>query len=218
MTNAFLAKKVFTPHGPIGADVKSNVITRKADAKLNHLADIMAKALGTHCERVSRRFLDKTLALGGLKFIDALNMRYRMENRFFAIIYDLLLETAVPARPQSAPKEAVVLKARLKGKIFVKDAVFEGVSFSAGDAEYVDEILRILNNDLIRDRILALDLADITAAFDPSAMAWTIRCRSIIGSTTWNLIPPLTQLIRPKEEECVRMIEFFELVAASCSI
>jgi hypothetical protein len=211
-------KKAFTPHGPIGADIKPNTITRKADVKLNHLADIMTKALGTHCEGGPRRFLDKTLTLGGLKFIDALNMRYRMENRFFAIIYDLLLEVSVPAKPGRAPKEHVALEARLKGKMFVSDAAFVAVSFSEHDAEYVDEVLGLLNNDLIRDRILALDLADIAVSFDPATSAWTVRCRSIIGSTTWNLIPPITQFIKPKEDECIRLVEFFELVAASCSV
>jgi hypothetical protein len=211
-----VAKRAFTPHGPIGTAVRSNVVTRKADAKLNHLADIMASALGAHCRDQSRQFLDKTLFFKGLKFIDDLNMRYRMENRFFAVLYDLLLETSVPARVKGTPQNAVLLEAQLKGKAFVNDVAFVGASFSEQDREYVERALGLLNNELIRERILSLDLANISAAFDPVAAAWTIRCRSIIGSTTWNLIPPITQLIKPKREECLRLVEFFELVAASC--
>jgi hypothetical protein len=41
---------------------------------------------------------------------------------------------------------------------------------------------------------------------------WSIGCRSLIGSVTWNLIPPLTQLVLPRLQECVGMLEFFELV------
>jgi hypothetical protein len=218
MTNAStIAKKAFTPHGPVGREVNSNIITKKADAKLNHLTDIMTVALGAHCGEPLRHFLDKTLPLEGLRYLDSLHMRYRMENRLFAIIYDLLLETSIPARMGLRPENFVMLEAKLKGKMFVSDAVFTGASFSDRDEERVGNILGLLNNDLIRERIVALDLNDISVSFDPVAAAWTIRCRSMIGSTTWNLIPPITQFIKPKEEECIRLIEFFELVAASCS-
>jgi hypothetical protein len=208
-------ERAFTPHGPAGTAVSSNIITRKADAKLSYVADIMTKALGAHFAGQSRRFLDKTLEFKGLKFIDCLNLRYRMENRLFAILYDLLIETSVPAQNAGAPRRAVRIEAELKGKLFVKDAIFVLKACSDCDERRADAILALLDNDLLRERILALDLADIVLSFDPGRAEWTIRCRSIIGSTTWNLIPPITQLIKPKEDECVKLIEFFEL-AASC--
>jgi hypothetical protein len=214
---AALSKKAFTPHGPVGTAVSANVITRKADAKLNYVSDIFTKVLGDRAEDCSRRFLDKTIDLRGFKFIDFLNMRYRMDNRFFAIIYDLFFETSVTPRQKKRPAGAMRFEADLKGKMFVTDAAFTMRDCAEGEEAYADEILSLLNNELIRDRILLTDLADITISFDPASGKWTIRCRSIIGSTTWNLIPPLTQLIKPKDDECVRLLEFFELTA-SCLV
>ena len=35
----------------------------------------------------------------------------------------------------------------------------------------------------------------------------------MIGSSTWILIPPIIQLIKPTEEECTKFIELFELIS-----
>jgi hypothetical protein len=106
-------------------------------------------------------------------------------------------------------------EAELKGKMFVSGASFALRECAEEDEALAEEMLALLDNELIRERILTLDLADIAISYDPVSENWTIRCRSLIGSTTWNLIPPITQYIKPKEEECIKLMEFFEL-AASC--
>ncbi|MDR0596685.1 MAG: hypothetical protein LBG50_04010 [Clostridiales Family XIII bacterium] len=207
-------KKMFIPRAPVGAEVASNIITRKAEAKLDYVADTFKAALGPHCTGVERSFLDKTLLFKGLSFIDHLRLRYRVENRFFAVMYDLVANVTIPVRGASAPSGDVRIAAELKGKMFVKDAAFALVSCGEGDAAQADKIMELLGTELIRERILSLDLADIQISYSAGAGEWDIKCRSIIGSTTWNLIPPITQLIKPKQEECVRLVEFYELIAS----
>jgi hypothetical protein len=210
-------KALTTPHGPIGTAVSSNIITRKADAKLGFVAGFIADVLGDRVKERRSRFLDKTLELTGFEYIDRLSLRYRMENRFFAIIYDLLIETEVKPREGRRPSGPVSIGADLKGRIYVSDAEWVVRTAEPGDDALAGEIATLLGTDLVRQRILDLDLADIRLDYDPGAGVWTIGCRSIIGSTTWNLIPPITQLISPKGEECVKLMEFFEL-AASCAV
>ncbi|MDR1797514.1 MAG: hypothetical protein LBR44_08785 [Clostridiales Family XIII bacterium] len=208
-------EKAFTPHGPVGVAASSNFITRKADGKLGFVADRISCAIGGRLESRVDRFLDKTLMLEGFVFIHCLRLRYRVENRFFAMLFDLLLETTVAPGKGRAPQGAMRFEVELKGKMFVTGAEFLLCRCGEDDIERADEILSLLGSDLIRDRILALDLADIVISYDPAQDIWAIRCRSNIGSTTWNLIPPLMQLIKPRDGECVKLMEFFEL-AASC--
>ena len=41
---------------------------------------------------------------------------------------------------------------------------------------------------------------------------WRISCESIIGSATWLLIPPVLSMIAPKKEECIMLLELFEML------
>ena len=73
--------------------------------------------------------------------------------------------------------------------------------------------MEMLNNKLIIDRIVALDMTNVQLTYDPGTTEWSVSFRTLIGSTTWILIPPVTSLIKPKPEECAKVLEFLELVA-----
>ncbi|MDR2295445.1 MAG: hypothetical protein LBD95_01485 [Clostridiales Family XIII bacterium] len=187
------------------------MINKKADAKLNHVAQCYQAALGKYFHSVDARFLDKRLRFRGLRFLEELRLRYKIENRFFAISYDLMYEARVcAADPLRRPRSACRLIAKLKGGAGITGAEFILRDQGAADA-FTAKALSRLNNPLIVDRVASMDLTDVSAAYDSESAVWVFRCRSIIGSTTWNLIPPITQLIKLREAECVRMIELFEL-------
>lgn len=54
---------------------------------------------------------------------------------------------------------------------------------------------------------------DLNVEYSIQDKKWYVHTDSLIGSTTWNLIPPALQVIKPTEKECVRMFELFELIA-----
>jgi hypothetical protein len=192
------------------------IANRKADLKLDFVARRYAHALGARVAAVDGGFLDKRIRFRGLRFLEVLRLSYKIENRFFAISYDLLYETRIPAGDASRG-ESLAFVAKLKGRLGISGAEF--VRADAGAADGLDagaddiaaRVLTGLNHPLIIERIVRLNLTDISVV--RARDGWEIRCRSLVGSVTWNLIPPLTQLIEPRADECVRTVEFFELVA-----
>ena len=81
-----------------------------------------------------------------------------------------------------------------------------------GCSEEEDDIyLKKLNHQLIRNRMVNLDMVSASMEYDPEKMIWTLKFRTMIGSTTWMLIPPLTQLVTPRPEEFAQMTEFMDL-------
>jgi hypothetical protein len=201
------------PKQAIGSGVSPNVITKKADAKLNYVVTLYRHALGVHFGGSGSRFLEKRIYLKGMRFLDEIELLYKVENRFFAVSYDLVYRASVPCREAPAYDGGLRFSAVPEGKLAITGAHF--VSDAEDGDAFAERRVRDLNHSLIIDRIVSMDLTDISVSHDAEGGAWAICCRSIIGSTTWNLIPPITQLIKPREEECLRLIEFFELVAAA---
>lgn len=80
------------------------------------------------------------------------------------------------------------------------------------DTEGRDRYLKRLNNPLIIDRIHMLDINGVTITYKPEWRYFRISIESIIGSATWIMIPPVMQLITPKQDECVRYMELYELL------
>ena len=69
-----------------------------------------------------------------------------------------------------------------------------------------------LTNPLITKRLDALDIFEMELRHNDGQDYWRISCESLIGSATWILIPPVTSMITPKKEECMRFLELFELI------
>jgi hypothetical protein len=192
--------------------VSRGVVNRKADAKLDFVVDCYRSAAGKYFSGADRKFLDKRLRFEGMRFLKDLRLYYKAENRFFAISYDLMHETQIDRGERSGPEADCRFDAVLQGKLRISGAAFVRAERSEV-SDFTAACVARLNMPLITERIVALDLTNVSASYSAETRAWTIRCRSLIGSTTWNLIPPITQLIRPREDECLRLLEFFELAA-----
>lgn len=150
-------------------------------------------------------FLNKTISLNDLYYLKEMRMSYILKDRLFSRSYDLLFEYEVPANYN----EVMKFELRYLGKTRIKGAQFETMN---GISE-ATPILEKLNNPLIVSRLVKLDLMDLKLDYSPEEKKWYVCTNSLIGSTTWNLIPPALQVITPTEEECVLMIELFELIA-----
>jgi hypothetical protein len=132
-------------------------------------------------------------------------MSYILRDRFFARSYDLIFEYEVPATYHEDMKFNLNYKGRTK---------IDGAEFIMIDGnQKAVHILRKLNNPLILKRLVKLELLDLNVEYSSQSEKWYIRIDSLIGSATWNLIPPVLQAIKPTEKECVLIIELFELIA-----
>jgi hypothetical protein len=168
-------------------------------------------ALGENISSSEDDFLNKKLILRGLRYLKELNLIYKIENRLFAISYDLIYEAKYTMKEKPNENCHCAFAVKLKGKISISDAEFIDIG-SECSSEMVEGYLERLNNKLIIDRVIALDLTDIHVTFDENTATWSFLSRSLIGSTTWTLIPPIVQLITPRKDECIRMIELCELI------
>ncbi len=198
--------KIFAPKKQ-AAPSPSN-LNKKIDKKLDTVAEIFEGAAVGCWQETKKSLFHKTLLLQNFRYLEHLNLKYNYENRFFSISYNLEMSTALPAKKGQAPQGDCVFQAQNAGKFRRKKPIW--VCKAGEDA---GGCLERLNHSLILDRIDALDMTRVTARYQAAEGEWSIRCESMIGSATWILIPPVINLIKPTMEECVKVLEFFELTA-----
>ncbi len=235
----FFTKESF-PHLSGGTDGNKDKLRgttdKKADLKLDHVVDIYKFALGGYVSSTESSFLRKKIKFDGLRFVNYLGLKYRVENRLWAKSYDLIYSTVFDNADEriqkffkednttlnSMPDDAEMgyaadgraFTAKLDGRIKISDVKFvkEADRECVLNDDRTNSMLPKLNDPLITYRIAALDLTDFRIAYKKASCQWIVSCKSLIGSTTWSLIPPVTYLVKPKEKECVNMIELFELI------
>ena len=193
-------------------EVSSHLLNRKADRKLGFVAKLYSMAIGDKMVMTKSSILNRDLYVEGFHFIKYLNLNYTYENRFWAISYNLNHKTTIDSLEVNQKKDYCRFVAKNIGKMGITDALWVDSGSQCSEEErkiYLNE----LNNRLIIDRIVNLDMTNVEVLYTPNMNCWTISCRTLIGSTTWILIPPVMNLIKPNPIECAKMIEFFELVA-----
>ena len=134
-----------------------------------------------------------------------MTMYYTLQNRLLARTYDLIFHFTVPCDKRDKYLE---LELKYEGRRTIQGAKFVKVK-GAESAE----ILEKLNNHLLTDRLKTLDFLEFKIKYKPKRKEWDVRVTSIIGSAVWTMLPPVFKLIKPTKEECIKMIEAFELVA-----
>lgn len=186
-------------------DYPTGILNRKADAKLNFVNTLYANALKGYWTTEYNGFLNKRISFNDLYFLEELKMSYILKDRLFSRSYDLVFEYEVPAVFNEEMKFGLHYLGRTKIK---------GAQFKMIDGKHeANAILKKLNHPLIHSRLVQLDLVDLHLEYSTQEKKWDVRTDSLIGSSTWNLIPPALQVIKPTEKECVLMIELFELIA-----
>lgn len=192
--------------------VASTNLNKKIDKRLDMVAEIFADAAGSRWKETLSKMFCKKLLFGDLRYVTYLELKYNYENRFFSISYNLEMSTEVLTNQRFTEIGDCVFQVKSKGRLNIKDAEWVCKEFQ-GNAEERDRYLERLNNRLIIDRIVVLDMTKIVISHKKGSGKWSIRCESMVGSATWILIPPVINLIKPRTEECIQVIEFFELVS-----
>ena len=193
-------------------DVPRHILNRKADKKLDYVMDLYCHILNEKLTARKSELLKKRLSVEGFRYIHHLNLNYFYENRLWAFSYNLNYKTTFDRSERRDGLQYCSFKVKTTGRMGIDNACWYD-NGSKCSREELDYFLITLNNRLIIDRIVRLDMTNIQLDYNPGTCEWTIRCRTLIGSTTWILIPPVMSLIKPKPEECARMLEFLELVA-----
>ena len=194
------------------AKARNSFVTRKAEQKLSELTDKFKLIAGNSFVGEQQDTLQRTLSFQGFRYLDNLKFVYNWENRFFSVNYNLQIISYVGVTNKfdetgSCKFEMDFSKRRHHNDRFVCKS-WRNNETKAMKAAYLER----LNNPLIIERIQKLDVIGVTITHKPEWKCFRVSMESLIGSGAWIFIPPLMQLITPKNEECIRFFELFELI------
>lgn len=193
-------------------EAPSHILNRRADKKLDYVADLYSNIINDRMTGRKSELFQKKLLFEGFRYISHLNLSYTYENRLWAFSYNLNYKTTFDAPDSQKRLGKCSFMVKNSGKTGIEDARWYDDGSRCSRKE-TDRFLEMLNNRLIIDRIVGLDMTNVRLIFNPDTMQWSVGCRTLIGSTTWILIPPVMSLIKPRPEECARLLEFMELTA-----
>ncbi len=201
----------------IDKEIDAHRINRKANYKLDMVTKDFERVLGNRCVDVKRDLLYREFTVKGFKNLEKFTLDYRSyENRFWSFIYNFDVTASITLDeddPYIETKKCLFLE-KAKGKMSIKDVEWHA-SRSSLDSEEENIYLKKLSHRLITDRMLDLDMINGEVSYDPETRTWKTTFRSTIGSTTWILIPPVTQLIEPRDDECIKILEYLDLTLSA---
>jgi len=186
---------------------REGLVNKKANTKMDVVVNIYESSLNEYWDTEYNGFLYKNIRLNNLRYLTYLEMSYILKDRLFSRSYNLTFNYEIPA----FFSEHIKINLRYSGRTKIKDAYFEVIE----GGEKASLLIETLNHQLISYRLVSLELINLTLEYSPNRKSWHVFVESLIGSTTWNLIPPVMQVIKPNPTECMFMIELFELIAGS---
>lgn len=190
---------------------KRHNMNRKADGKLLSVAQYIYDVIPECCELEKDAFLSKTLRLEKCAPLQQIMLLYDVENRFAAISYNLLLQTFLPAK-EDRDYQFVL---RYEGVVWIRDAVFSSTCGKEGKRSR--ELLEGLNEPIILKKIQELNLLQVLLQYSLKEERWTISIKSMVGSATWILIPPVMHVVMPKRREAYGLLEVMRMLVSVVS-
>lgn len=193
---------------------RHSFVTRKAETKISALANFFREAADHRWVKTEAATLKRTLHFSGFQYLKSLQLIYNWENRFTAVNYNLQMVSVIPTEPSRFEEThdcLFTLKCTQHGLKGERKYSWECKRWGADDAQLAAYQERLCN-PLITQRLDALDIFEMELRHNDDQDYWRISCESMIGSATWILIPPVTSMITPKKDECIKFMELFELI------
>ncbi len=180
-------------------------LKRRAESRLKRVGDVFADSLAGKIVE----WTDAPMAFG-ITFDDTVNIpwiqcTYAEQNRFLSRSYDFVCRTELP----SSGETEIDIELKYDGLMQITDCRFEARS----GHEAARLLLEQLNRRGARDIVREIDFLSMTLAYSPEQQCWRIESRTMIGSSTWAILPPAFQTITPSREECHALLDTFDLIA-----
>jgi len=180
-------------------------LNSRANYRLQMLGKLFNDVLDEKIQKMNKKELSLTLELKEPEYISEIELKYSLQNRFFSRIYDLIIESTLSFQEG----EETLITLNYKGFNKITGAYFDEKTGN----EQGKRIAQKLNYPQILDKFLEFNFPRFDIRYSPTSKTWNIKATSIIGSTTWILIPPIFQTIKPTSKECLQILKLFELVA-----
>lgn len=185
-------------------------MNKKADKKLGAVADMFCQVLPDNCEVADDDMLYRRLHINGLAPLDDVMLVYDVENRFAAISYNLLMQAVVPAKEE----RYYGFELKFSGTVKTKAVRFEAEGKDRQPDERERQILELLNEPIVLGKIQQLGLLDVSIRYQSEYGRWLISVRSMVGSATWLLMPPVMQVIMPVRQEIYQFMELMRMLTS----
>lgn len=183
-------------------------MNKKADRKLEAVADMFCQVLPDNCEVVEGDMLYRRLHIKDLAPLDDMMLVYDVENRFAAISYNLLIQSVVRAKEE----RYYSFELRLDGVVKTRSVRFESTCADRQPDLRERQILELLNEPIVLGKIQQLGLLGVSIRYQMEYGRWLISVRSMVGSSTWILMPPVMQVIMPVRQEIYQFVELMRML------
>ncbi len=185
-------------------------MNKKADKKLGAVADMFCQVLPDNCEVIDSDMLYRRLRVSDLAPLYDVMLVYDVENRFAAISYNLLVQSVVRAREE----RYYSFELKLDGTIRTKSMRFEKTNDDRWPDHRERQLLGLLNEPIVLGKIQQLGLLGVSLRYQLEYGRWLISVRSMVGSSTWILMPPVMQVIMPVRQEVYQFMELMRMLTS----
>lgn len=184
-------------------------VNNQAARKLDHVAERFAAALRISDSVEKYDVLSRRLWTADIPEFECIVLTYIKRQRLFASLFDLniIITNSAEASPELFSLEAGS-SLQLEKCISLEKGLF------AAKNHAYRSLAANMNCTLAQERIKDIGVFDLS--LDVAAdYSWRIVLQQMVGSSTWNLIPPIMQLVDPHEEDCIKTIELLRMFAAA---
>lgn len=185
-------------------------MNKKADRKLEAVVDMFCQVLPDNCEALDGDMLYRKLHINGLAPLEDVMLVYDVENRFAAISYNLLIQSVVRANE----KRYYSFELKLDGMVRTRSMKFESACADRQPDMRERQILELLNAPIVIGKIQQLGLLGVSIRYQMDYGRWLISVRSMVGSATWILMPPMMQVIMPVKQEIYQFMELMRMLTS----
>lgn len=184
-------------------------IQRRAQSKLEHVASVWAAAVGGQ-SRIGSDPLACVVTVPNAPEAPELILRYEVRNKLFASLFDLHVLFEVDVCSLEAPK----VSAGGGGTSLGGDELYLFKGAFAGNGRF-SHAAEMLNCEIALSRLEALSVVSVSTVPGGDGSKCVVDISCLVGSATWNLIPPVFDVVCPTREECVKGIELFRMIAVA---
>ena len=176
-------------------------LSKRVERNLDLIVAQWERELGSVCKCLEgdSAMFKRILSLSGVDELDEIRLGYEVARRLLASLYTFVydFEVCVPPGEKSCSIE-------------FRSGRFECVCGSS-------RIPELLDTALVKDRMEALGITDIRIEIVSQKQVGSVRMVGLVGSSTWNLIPPVLHFIPFRDGECVKAVELMRMIAVAMS-
>lgn len=208
----YLNRKVQQLNGSHKNGLEAGRLNDIADRKFGQMISAIQSWIPSDCSLEKLGLCKAVLAyqsdIGNASF----QLEYQMKNMLLSRNYDLVIGSSFRPRLKSdeiCKTEDFKVALTYEGTLRINRVMF----LTNDDHEVAVRLQNVLNNALLTKRLAHLKPTLLVIESDCRQGIVRIRMESLQGSATWSVFPPAFQLIMPKRQYCLELLEVMMILS-----